>query len=101
MPTRRTFLRLTSLGLLSARFVPSEAGDRLVPGQYPQKAAGYVLDRTKADAKMFNLKGPAPPCKACDKFLAGAGDEWGSCSKWNKEVAAHGWCSQFEAKKAR
>ena len=64
-------------------------------------ALGYKHDARKVDAKKFANFKLGQDCDDCAQYEGKKGEAWGPCKIFpGKAVAAKGWCSAFQPKKA-
>ena len=61
-------------------------------------AVGYVTDTAQADEARFPHHAGDQMCSNCRHFHGAAGDSMGGCDMSGKQVAARGWCSNWDRK---
>ena len=113
--SRRDFLKISGLGLLSAAAlskitlssVPAEAQNTkglpmVSESDAMAKTLGYHADATKVDTKKWSKRagpdGKSQLCKTCILFngTKPTNDAQGPCSLFpGKQVAANGWCNSW------
>jgi hypothetical protein len=108
-PQRRDFLKVGSLAAVSlaALWRAQRAGAQAKPlprldEKDPQaQALGYRNDARLVDRMKFPSYQPGVICEHCLHFEGRKSDDWAPCKIFpGKAVAANGWCSAFQRKKA-
>ena len=108
-PQRRDFLKAGSLAVVSiaalSRALHAHAQAKALPQlaeKDPQaQALGYRTDARLVDRIKFPSYQPGLICEHCLHFEGGKSDDWAPCKIFpGKAVAANGWCSAFQRKKA-
>ncbi|HET8869185.1 MAG TPA: high-potential iron-sulfur protein [Aquabacterium sp.] len=96
---RITRRRLLALACLSPLPLTASADSLLKDSDSEAKAMGYHEDASTVSASRYPQYKPGQTCSNCSLYSGAANVASGPCSVFmDKDVAATGWCTVWEAK---